>query len=312
MALGRTDLRLVLAIGKAGTLLGGARALGIDHSTAFRRLNALERKLGVRLFERTREGYAPTAAGEAAIAAAARVDEEIVALELALAGADLRPSGVVRVTITDTGIDLLAPVFAAFRSAHPGIALEVVIANQFFSLTRRDADVAIRPSADAPEEVIAHRVAAVATAIYAAPSYLASTGRRPLAEQAWIAPDDSLAHLGSARWLRKEVDPAQVVYRANSLLALQAAARAGVGVAPLPCYVGDRDPELVRVRGPVPAMASTLWVLIHPDLRRVVRIRAFVDFVVPRLARLRSLIEGRSPRRPAAADAARAAPTARR
>ena len=71
-----------------------------------------------------------------------------------------------------------------------------------------------------------------------------------------------------------------------------------MGVAPLPCYVGDRDPELVRVRGPVPAMASTLWVLIHPDLRRVVRIRAFVDFVVPRLARLCSLIEGRSPRRP--------------
>jgi DNA-binding transcriptional LysR family regulator len=294
MPLGRTDLRLVLAIGKAGTLLGGARSLGIDHSTAFRRLNAIERKLGVRLFERAREGYVPTAAGEATIAAAGRVDEEIVALERKLAGADLRPSGVVRVTLTDTGIDLLTPVFAEFQKAHPQIALEVAIANQFFTLSRRDADVAIRPSVAAPEDLIAHRIAEVATAIYAAPSYLAASKRRALSEHLWAGPDESLAHLGSARWLASEIASERVVYRANSLVALQAAARAGVGVAPLPCYLGDRDPALVRVRGPVPAMAATMWVLIHPDLRRVVRIRAFVDFVLPALARMRALMEGRS------------------
>lgn len=297
MPLGRTDLRLVLAIGEAGTLLGGARRLGIDHSTAFRRLNAIERKLGVRLFERAREGYVPTAAGEATIAAAGRVDEEIVALERKLAGADLSPSGSVRVTITDTGVDLLTPIFAAFRAAHPQIALEVAVANQFFSLSRRDADVAIRPSAEAPEDLIAHRIAEVASALYAAPSYIASRARRALGEQDWLGPDESLMHLGSARWLRKEIGPQQVVYRANSLVALQAAARSGVGVAPLPCYIGDCDPALVRIRGPIPAMAATLWVLIHPDLRRVVRIRVFVDFVVQELMRQRALIEGRSPRK---------------
>jgi DNA-binding transcriptional LysR family regulator len=294
MALGRTDLRLVLAIGKAGTLLGGARSLGIDHSTAFRRLNALERKLGVRLFERAREGYVPTAAGEATIAAAGRVDEEIVALERKLAGADLRPSGVVRVTLTDTGIDLLTPIFAEFRKAHPQIALEIAIANQFFTLSRRDADIAIRPSVAAPEDLIAHRIAEVATAIYAAPSYLAASKRRALSDHVWAGPDESLAHLGSARWLERQIASERVVYRANSLVALQAAARAGVGVAPLPCYLGDRDPALVRVHGPVPAMAASMWVLIHPDLRRMVRIRAFVDFVLPALARMRALMEGRS------------------
>src|SRR5690606_30129566 len=273
MILGRTDLRLVHAIGEAGTLLGGARKLGIDHSTAFRRLNAIERRLGVRLFERGRDGYVPTAAGEAAIAAAARVDEEIVALERTLAGADLSPSGTVRVTTPDTGIDLLTPLFAAFRTAHPQIALEVVVANQFFSLSRRDADVAIRPSAEAPEDLVAHRIAEVATALYAAPSYVAAKGKCALAEHTWLGPDESLMHLGSARWLRQEIAPERIVYRANSLVALQAAARCGVGVAPLPCYAGDRDPELVRIRGPIAAMASALWVLIHPDLRRVARIR---------------------------------------
>jgi DNA-binding transcriptional LysR family regulator len=301
MALGRTDLRLVLAIGRAGTLLGGARSLGIDHSTAFRRLNALERKLGVRLFERAREGYVPTAAGEATIAAAERVDEEIVALERKLAGADLRPSGVVRVTLTDTSIDLLTPVFAEFRKAHPQIALEIAIANQFFTLSRRDADVAIRPSTAAPEDLIAHRIAEVATAIYAAPSYLAASKRRALSEHLWVGPDESLAHLGSARWLAAEIASERVVYRANSLVALQTAARAGVGVAPLPCYLGDRDPALLRVRGPIPAMAARMWVLIHPDLRRVVRIRAFVDFMLPALERMRALLEGRAPRRRVAA-----------
>jgi DNA-binding transcriptional LysR family regulator len=293
MALGRSDLRLALAVGEAGTLLGGARKLGIDHSTAFRRLNALEKELGVRLFERARDGYAPTPAGEAMIAAAARVDEEIIGLERKLAGADLRPSGSVRVTITDTGVDLLTPIFAAFRAAHPQIALEVVVANSFFTLSRRDADVAIRPSVDVPEELIAHRTATIATALYATPRYVVSHSRRALAENEWIGPDDSLSHLGSARWMRKHVPPERIVYRANSLIALQAAARAGLGVAPLPCFLGDRDRELVRVKAPIADMATTLWVLIHPDLRRTARIRAFVDFIIPELNRLRPLLEGR-------------------
>jgi DNA-binding transcriptional LysR family regulator len=293
MPLGRTNLRLIVAIGEAGTLLGGARKLGMDHSTAFRRLNALEKELGVRLFERARDGYAPTPAGEAMIAAAARVDEEIIGLERKLAGADLRPSGVVRVTITDTGVNLLTPIFAAFRAAHPQIALEMIIANQFFTLSRRDADVAIRPSVDVPEELIAHRIATVATALYAAPRYLASCPRCALGEHEWIGPDDSLSHLGSARWMRQQIPPERIAYRANSLVALQAAARAGLGVAPLPCYLGDPDPGLVRVKGPIADMAATLWVLIHPDLRRMARIRAFVEFVVPELNRLRPLLEGR-------------------
>lgn len=296
MTIGRTDLRLVLAVGRAGTLLGGARGLGIDHSTAFRRLNALEERLGVRLFERRRDGYAPTAAGEEMIAAAARVDEELLALERKLAGADLRPSGTVRVTITDTGVPLLTPLFAKFRAEHPEIALEIAVANQFFALSRRDADVAIRPSADVPEDLIAHRIAGVATGPYASRSYDEAHRGAPLHEHHWIAPDDSLSHLGSARWLQRNVPDDRIGYRASSLVALQEAAREGLGVAPLPCYLGDTDARLVRVGAPLPEMAATLWVLLHPDLKRVARIRAFVDFIVPALTRMRPLLEGRAGR----------------
>lgn len=296
MTLERRDLRLVLAIGGAGTLLGGARQLGIDHSTAFRRLNALEEKLGARLFVRARDGYAPTPTGEAMIEVAGRVDDDIVALERKLADADLRPSGTVRVTITDTAIGLLTPVFAAFRESQPEIDLEVAIANQFFALSRREADVAIRPSVEVPEELVARRIATVATALYASPAYAAANTGRELASQAWVAPDDSLWHLGSAQWIRRRIPAERVAYRASSLVALQAAARAGLGVAALPCWLGDVDTQLTRIGEPLEEMAASLWVLIHPDLRRAARIRAFVDFVVPELEQRRPLLEGRHAR----------------
>ena len=288
------DLRLVSAVGEAGTLTGAARKLGVDHSTAFRRLGALEVRLGVRLFERARDGYAPTPAGEATIAAAGRMLADLGDLEQRLAGEDLRPAGAVRMTTTDTLLDFLAPLLAAFRAAHPEITVEIVAANAFFTLTRRDADVAIRPAAAAPENLVGRRIATLATALYAAPDYLARRSHEDLRRHDWVAPDDSLGHLGSAKWMQAEIPAERVVVRANSLLALRAAARAGLGIASLPCYLADPDPALARVRAPLPEMASALWLLTHPDLRRVARIRAFLDFAADWLASRRALIEGDS------------------
>jgi DNA-binding transcriptional LysR family regulator len=160
--------------------------------------------------------------------------------------------------------------------------------------------VAIRPSLEVPEDLVARRIGGVATALYASPAYAASHKRLAPEGLDWLAPDDSLSHLASARWLRTRIQPDRVRYRASSLIPLQVAARAGMGVAPLPCYLGDRDPGLIRIRAPVSEMDSTLWILMHPDLRRVARIRAFIDNIVPQLNRLRPLLEGRSPQgRPA-------------
>ncbi len=291
--IGLEDLRLVRAIGEAGTLAGAARGLGVDHSTAFRRLGALEKRLGVRLFERARDGYSPTPAGEAAIATASSMLESLVTLERQLAGEDLRPSGVVRITTTDTLVDFIAPGLAAFRAAHPEIALELVAANAFFTLTRRDADVAIRPSLNVPDHLVGRRLATIAMAPYAAPAYLADRGRtRSFDALDWLGLDESLAHLGASAWMRKHVPPERVIFRSSSLLALQAAARAGHGVAPLPCYMGDADPGLSRLGSVIVEMASALWLLTHPDLRRVARIRAFLDFMAPWLEERRALLEG--------------------
>src|SRR5947207_5816057 len=171
--LGWDDLRFILAVARTGTLSGAARALAVTHSTVFRRLQALERGLGVRLFDRARDGYSPTPAGDAAAALAARVEDEVLSLERRLSGQDLDPSGTVRVTTTDTiGLTILPPQIAALRAAHPQIRVEIAISNSMAALTRRDADVALRPTRDPPQSLIGRRVAGVAYAIYGAPAYL--------------------------------------------------------------------------------------------------------------------------------------------
>lgn len=287
------DLRLVRAIGAEGTLTAAARRLRIDHSTAFRRLGALEARLGAGLFQRARDGYTPTPAGEAALASAERILDEVEGLEHRLAGEDLRPSGEVRITTTDTLVDLLSPLLAAFRQAHPEIAPELVVANTFFTLSKRDADIAIRPATTAPETLVGRRVSTLASAVYAASHYLErSDAQRSLSEHDWVGFEGSIGHLGSARWLAKNVPGDRIIAQASSVLALQALVRAGLGVAALPCFLGDRDPGLVRIHPPIPAMNSALWLLTHPDLRRVARIRAVLDFIGPRLTEKKRLLQG--------------------
>jgi DNA-binding transcriptional LysR family regulator len=291
------DLRLLLALKRERSLTRAARQLGVDHSNAFRRLGALEARLGVRLFERARDGYTPTAAGELAIAAAERVDVELTEVERRLAGEDLRPAGVVRLTSTDTLVDLLEPILVELRKEQPGIVVELVTANAFFTLTRRDADVAVRPAASAPEGLVGRRIAAVASAVYGAPAYLRSHRGKLLTDRAWIGVDESLTHLASARWMAAEIPERQVVHRVSSLWAAQVAARGGLGLAALPCFSADVDRGLRRVGLPRPEWASSLWLLTHPDLRKVARIRAVLDFLAGQLAAKRALLEGDSPRR---------------
>ena len=243
------------------------------------------------MFERARDGYAPTPAGEAAIVTATLFDRELSDLERRIAGEDLRPSGTVRVTTTDTLLDLVSPILATLRAEQPGIVIEVATGNEFFTLTRRDADVAIRPAAAAPEGLVARRIGTVATAFYAAPGYLDSR-KGDVREQDWLAPDNSLSHLASSRWMRAQISADRIKFRASSLLALRSAARQGLGVAPLPCSVGDADPLLRRFAEPMPELAVSLWLITHPDLRKVARIRAVLDVLAAGLIAHRPLLEG--------------------
>jgi len=295
------DLRFVLAVAEAGSLAGAARRLGVNHTTVLRRIGAFEKRLGVRLFERLPTGYVPTAGGEELIAAARAVDETVTRLERKLAGKDLRLSGVVRVTTTDTLMDAILPdVLRAFRDSHPGIQVEVAISNLMFNLTKREADVAIRPASKPPETLVGRRVAKIAFAIYASPRYLADNPRQDLPGHRWVVPDDSLAGTAAGKWMRSQFAGSEIALRADSLLALRQAAQAGLGLAPLPCYLGDAAPDLVRVDGPIAEMETSLWILTHADLRHTARIRAFTEFAASALAQRRPLFEGAHGRKQAA------------
>lgn len=173
------DLRYFLAVKRAGSVSGAARHLRVNHSTVLRRLGNLENGLGVRLFERLPGGYAMTAAGEALAAQLVGVGDRIEAAQRQLSGLDLRLSGAIRLTSTDTLMhDLLMPYLAEFRRAHPDIELQLVINNSFLSLTKREADVAIRPSNKPPEHLIGRRAGRIQTAVYASKAYLERKRRK--------------------------------------------------------------------------------------------------------------------------------------
>lgn len=288
------DLRYVLAVGNAGSLAGAARTLGVNHTTVLRRIGAFEQRLGVRLFERLPTGYVLTAGGEQLIAAARNIDATVTTLERKLAGQDLRLAGTIRVTTTDTVMGSILPeILAEFRHSHPGIQVEIAVSNLMFNLTKREADVAIRPAADPPETLIGRRISGIAFAVYGSTDYLARRGKKQkLAEHQWVAPDESLSGTAVAQWMRAQLPQAEITLAADSLLALRQAAQAGLGLVALPCYLGDTSPDLVCVHQPIPELETALWILTHSDLRHTARVRAFTEFAGNAFARRRELLEG--------------------
>lgn len=298
------DFRLVQAIALTQSLAGAAQRLGINPSTVFRRLGTLEASLGTRLFERARTGYVPTATGEEMVRLAERMAEDILAVERHITGQDLRPSGDLRVTTNDTLlIHLLTPIFADFRLSYPEIRLDIVLSNQSLSLSRRDADVAIRASDRPGETLVGRRVAGMSWGIFGRPDLLKDTAFDPdaLSTYQWVGYAETLSGLRAARWLREQVGEDRIVYRVNTVLGLAEAAAAGIGLAVLPCFIGAATPGLIPLFGPLPDMDASLWLVTHPDIKSTARVRAFMDFMGRELTRRRALIEGREEARSAAA-----------
>ncbi|MCR9256385.1 MAG: LysR family transcriptional regulator [Alphaproteobacteria bacterium] len=290
------DFKIVLAIRRAGSLAGAARDLSVNHSTVFRRLTALEEAQGVRLFDRLQSGYAPTQAGEDMAETAAEVEAKIHALDRRLAGLDTQLAGRIRVTAPD---DLmthwLIPIIADFRVAQPGIVVEAAVTNRMLDLSKRDADIALRPTNSPPETLVGRRLGDTAMAIYVVDA-LAGDGTEPADwggdRRPWVVYDSSLASIAAAQWQARHIPEANQSLFCDSVNAAVEATRAGIGLGMLPCMVGDQLPELTRIGGARPDLGPGLWLLTHQDLRGTARIRAFMDFVADRARRDKNLIEG--------------------
>lgn len=278
-------LQTFLAVARKGSVLAASRWLGVNHSTVLRRLGGLEEAMGLRLFDRLPSGYVPTPEGQALVAQLADLPERIEAAHRRFAGVDLAIEGEIRLTTTDTlSGSLLMPCLADFREIHPAVRLQLVLNNDFLNLTQREADVALRGSNRPPENLVGRPVGRIQTALYGSPDYVAMLGAVPdLAAARWIGHDASLAGLDSARWVRKHVAADRIAMQVDNLVAMVDAIAAGVGIGYLLCPLAEGRPDLVRIGEPVSSFDTTIWVLTHPDLRHVARIRAFTDFLVERL-----------------------------
>lgn len=290
------DLRTVLAIAEAGSLSGAARGLGVSHATVFRRLGAIEERLGVQLFERGRGGYTPTTAGEDVAGAAKRIESEVVGVERRVAGRDLLPSGTLRITTTDTLLNgLLSPILARFRQNYPEITLEIAVSNVLLSLSKREADVAVRPTQEPPENLVGRRAGRIAQAVYGAAAVFAGAASPEYATVDWIGPDETLWYRQLDAWMKQQGHDERCRYRVDSLQGMQTGVADGIGIAVLPRYLGDGDPRLVRLGEPIPELVNDLWLLTHPDLRRVARIRAFTEFVGDAIRERETVLAGTAP-----------------
>jgi DNA-binding transcriptional LysR family regulator len=278
------DLRFFLSVAARGSISGAAQELGTSHSTVLRRLTSLEKKLGARLFKRLPGGYAISSAGERLRERLAGVAEQITDAQRQLGGLDTQPSGVVRVTSTDTLTHgALMPLIAEFQRTRPEITIQLSVNNMFMSLTKREADVAIRPSSRPAENLVGRKIGSLQTALYASRSYWKAHARRPWAEHPWIVPDETLAHLAQAEWATKHVTPERVALSVDTLVGMASAVRAGIGIGMLLTLLAGDDDQLVRIREPEPQLDTDVWILTHADLKQVPRIRLFTQFMYERL-----------------------------
>ncbi|WP_157069649.1 LysR family transcriptional regulator [Sandaracinus amylolyticus] len=288
------DLRIVLAIAERGTLSAAATTLGISHPTLSRRLRGIEERLGTRLFDRTPSSLRPTAAGEEMRALAVRLRDEIAALERRIEGRDSGVDGTVRLTAPDAVSEYLLPnVIAALCAEERGLRLELIVSNQALSLAQRAADVALRVTASPDPSLRGRRVGHVCMAVYGAREVVRGA-REPgeLGGVPWIGFDAALACSGPGEWVARHVPERDLRFRANTLLGAARAARAGIGCALLPCFVGGSIPELVRVGAPIDALELPLWLLVHPDVARVPKIRRAADALAAKLRDTVPLLRG--------------------
>ncbi len=278
------DLQILLAFRRQGSLQTAAKALGLDISTVSRRLRALEAALDAPLVENIRGRLSLTAQGEEAARAAEAMAAESDSLQRALKGRDAALSGTLRVAMLDVFADFHMDLLEAFKAAHPQVVLELLCSSsRTHSLTRREAEVAVRVARRPEETLVGRRVMRLDYAVYASEALVARGGRDWRALP-WIGYDLSAEARVTEDWMKREGVLGKVRLRADSPAAIFRATEAGAGAAALSLPYAERCRGLVRLSAPLPGFATEVWLLTHRDLRRNARVRAFLDHMYEGLA----------------------------
>lgn len=284
--LSAADIEIVLALVRGATLAGAGERLGVDASTVFRGVQRIERGLGQRLFERTRTGYEP---GELAHRIAQHAEEMEAALEAARSAAEATParvSGSVRITTTDTLLHgLLAPALATLKDEHPLLHFELHTGNELASLTRRDADIALRATRRAPPHLVGRNLGPIRVAVYAAKRRGASKWSDVESGQAdWIAVDDALPEHPSVVWRKKHFPKVVPRYRVNSVQSVLELVALGLGVGIVPVFLAQGRRDVSALTEPLADAETDLWLLTHTESRHLRRVSVTYAHLAQQLA----------------------------
>lgn len=271
------NLRYVLMVANKGSISAAARELGVNRSTVLRRIERFQQDLNCLIFKRSAEGYALTPEAEKMINAAREVESTLFDLQRQLAGRELRLEGELRVTTTDTFmLSLLAQPLAGFRQRYPHILVDLLVTGQVLDLTRRDADIAIRPTQQPEAGFVGRKLRDIEFMVYTSSEYGPAEMQNWRVAR-WVGVTDTLYRSPVGAWFDQNIALSQIAIRCDSLVAVRACAEEGMGMALLPSVLGDSSPRLVRVADGPAGLTTGLWLLTHPDLVRSARVSAFLD-----------------------------------
>jgi len=276
-----SDLAVVLALVRAGTLAGAGERLGIDGSTVFRSLQRMEKALGQRLFDRSRSGYAPSELGQALARHGELVEAQLEAARSETQSAPSEVTGSVRITSTDTILHgLVAPALGELRATHPGLTFDLHIGNELASLTKRDADIAARATRRPPGHLIGKRIGPIRVALYGAktggPSHFDA---QVASSTAWIAPDDAMPEHPSVTWRRKHFPKVSPTFKVDSILTVAELIGRGAGIGLVPVFLARVRSDLAPLTDPIEECETDLWLLTHPEARHLRRVSATYAFL---------------------------------
>ena len=292
------DLKHLLAVARHGSTLAAGRALGVDQSTVQRRLVELERRIGQSLVQRQPSGYRLTEFGQDMLPFAETVERAVHAFERQLHTLGTEAQGVIRLTCPEPIVGRItqAGLLDRFHARHPTLRVQFVMSDKYVDLANGEADVALRSGDTDDDELVGRKIGDSIWAVYASRAYIERHGQpaavEGLAAHALVGFDDTMSRHRTAQWLRKVAPDAALAARSSSVLGLIYSVKAGIGVGPLPLSLGDAEPDLVRVLGPV-AELSRIWRLLTTrELRRTPRVSALFDFVVEEIETLRPILTG--------------------
>jgi molybdate transport repressor ModE-like protein len=278
-------IRSFLAVSRHGSLSAAARELGVSQPTLSREIQALESTTGLNLFRRTTQGLSLTEQGQALIEAAGDMDEAADHFIRQASGMSAELEGDVRISANEiVGIYMLPPAIAAFREQHPGVQVEIVITNRASSLSKREADIALRMFRPDQPDLVARRLPDLEVAFYAHRDYIAKHGEPRTVDEfkqrTILGFDEGRDFIDGARALGYEFVKKDFAVRTDHMLAQIALLRAGAGIGGTHTGIAKHFPELTRVLEFIPLPRLEFWCVCHADVQFNSRIRAMMQFLV--------------------------------